>query len=428
MKRDLWNMKAKMKMFRQFLIATMLLCSSSAFAQISIIATVNQQPITNYDVEQRALFLEFATNIEITDQNRDRIHEDALQLIIDDKLRLAEVKTLFPDAEALVMPQVRDFMNQNFGTEGKSGSAALRDAGLDPMTVQQKYVSDIAWSNYISERFADKFTNIESLIDDEIERIKLNASKPQLKLSEVVLVPGQARSLEATQALAEEMVAAIRKGASFAEIARQYSIAGSASRGGNIGWVMTEKLPRSFRDALASIENGDVTAPILLDGAVYLLRRGGERKNGLVDDTQARVWLARAILPVDANASEAERLEAAAMVSRDTQEIDSCDAMTALNDSYESGAFSRLDDMLVADMAPQMQQLISKLEPGAPSEPLAFAEGIASLMLCKRQEPKLDLPDRAEIRQSYLDRIYGSLSERQVLKLRRSAVIERRDQ
>ena len=49
-------------------------------------------------------------------------------------------------------------------------------------------------------------------------------------------------------------------------------------------------------------------------------------------------------------------------------------------------------------------------------------------MLCKRQEPTLDLPDRAEIRQSYLDRIYGSLSERQVLKLRRSAVIERRDQ
>ena len=80
------------------------------------------------------------------------------------------------------------------------------------MTVQQKYISDIAWSNYISERFSEKFSNIETLIDDEIERIKLNASKPQLKLSEIVLVPGQARSLEATQALAEEMIAAIKKG------------------------------------------------------------------------------------------------------------------------------------------------------------------------------------------------------------------------
>ena len=179
------------------------------------------------------------------------------------------------------MPQVRDFMNQNFGSEGKSGSAVLRDAGIDPMTVQQKYISDIAWSNYISERFSEKFSNIETLIDDEIERIKLNASKPQLKLSEIVLVPGQARSLEATQALAEEMVAAIKNGASFAEIARQYSIAGSASRGGNIGWVMMEKAAPHISRSTGRLDNGDVTAPILLDGAVYILRRAGERKTVL---------------------------------------------------------------------------------------------------------------------------------------------------
>ena len=289
-------------------------------------------------------------------------------------------------------------------------------------------MSDIAWSNYISERFSEKFSNIEELIDDEIERIKNNASKPQLKLAEIVLVPGQSRNIEATRALADEMIDAIGKGASFAEIARQYSIAGSASRGGNIGWVMVEKLPRSFRDALSGLDNGEVTGPILLDGAIYILRRNGERRDGLVDVTQARVWLARAILPISDKASEAERLEAAAAVSRDTQDIDNCDAMTSLNERYASGAFARLDDMLVADMAPQMQQLISSLEPGKPSEPLAFAEGIASLMICKREEPKIDLPERAEIRQAYLDRIYGSLSERQVLKLRRLAVIERRDQ
>ena len=32
-------------------------------AQIGIVATVNGKPITNYDVEQRLLFLQYATNI-----------------------------------------------------------------------------------------------------------------------------------------------------------------------------------------------------------------------------------------------------------------------------------------------------------------------------------------------------------------------------
>ena len=54
----------------------------TAMAQISIVATVDGKPITNYEVEQRLLFLEYATNIAITDANRDRLTNDALQLLI----------------------------------------------------------------------------------------------------------------------------------------------------------------------------------------------------------------------------------------------------------------------------------------------------------------------------------------------------------
>ena len=419
------NQLAKLLLIQS--IAAIFLWSGLAVAQISIVATVNEHPITNYDVEQRAKFLEFATNIRINDQNRDRVYEDALQLLIDDKLRLEEAKDMIPDVESSVLPEARKFMNQNFGNGDRSGTIILREAGIDPMTVQQKYTSDLAWSSYISGRFQEKFSNIETMIDEELARMRLSASKPQIQLGEIVLAPGQSRDLTQTEALAREIAAAVRKGASFAEIARQYSASGSASRGGNIGWVMVEKLPKAFRDELAGMKSGEVTDPVLLDGAFYLLRHTGERRNGLVDSSQSRVWLARAILPVSADATDADRLEAAARVSRDTSDITDCDAMETLNTEYGSGAFARLDEMLVADMGPQMQQLIASLDSGKPSEPLVFSEGIASMMICKIMEPELQLPDREEIRQIFFDRVFGSLSERQALKLRRTAVIERRD-
>ena len=87
--------------------------------------------------------------------------------------------------------------------------------GIDPLTVQQKYTSDLAWSNFISAKFSDKFANIEERVDEEIERMRQNASKPQIKLAEIVLTPSPTRNIEQTRALAGEMVAAIRKGASF---------------------------------------------------------------------------------------------------------------------------------------------------------------------------------------------------------------------
>ena len=409
------------------LLAAIGLSIGPAMAQIGIVATVNGQPITNYDVEQRALFLGYATNMDVTDQNRERLYDDALQLIIDDKLRLDAARGLIPDVDAVVLPQARDFINQNFGNDTTSGNRALINDGIDPMTVQQKYSSDLAWSNFISAKFSDKFANIEQRIDDEMGKIRANAAKPQVKLAEIVITPAPNRNLEQTRELATEMVAAIRKGASFTEIARQYSVSGSASRGGDVGWAVTEKLPKGFRDALASITTGDVTDPVLLDGAVYILRRSGIREDGMIDSSQSRVWLARAILPLAATASDADRLEAGARIERDTESIGDCDAMEALNTAYQSGAASRLDNMLIGDLAPQMQKLIASLETGVPSGPLGFAEGVASMMVCRIAEPQLQLPSREDVRQSIIDRIFGSLSERQLQRLRRTAVIERRD-
>ena len=81
------------------LLVLFLVSITPAVAQISITATVNGKPITNYDIEQRALFLGYATNIEINAENRDRIFEDALQLIIDDELRLDAARSLINDVE-----------------------------------------------------------------------------------------------------------------------------------------------------------------------------------------------------------------------------------------------------------------------------------------------------------------------------------------
>ena len=106
------------------LLLSVLLAQTTANAGVTIIATVNGKPITNYDVEQRSLFLRYATNIEITDQNRDRLYEDSLQLIIEDKLRLQAAQDMLPDIEAVVLPQARDFINQNFGNDTTSGNRA----------------------------------------------------------------------------------------------------------------------------------------------------------------------------------------------------------------------------------------------------------------------------------------------------------------
>ena len=117
-------------------------------------------------------------------------------------------------------------------------------------------------------------------------------------------------------------------------------------------------------------------------------------------------------------------MRVAARLRRDTADATSCDDILALNESYGTGAQGNLDNILIADLAPQMRKLLLSLTPDKPSEPLAFAEGIVTLMLCRVERPQLQMPPREDIRQMLIDRAFGSLAERQLLRERRTAIIE----
>ncbi len=396
-------------------------------ASVSIVATVNGEPITSYELEQRLLMLKDATNIEITEKTEKRIRDDALQMLIDDSLKQQVAGDGSVGLKSAATAKANELIDASFAGDGKTGVATLREIGIDPMTVQAKFVSDLIWSDHLQRIYSDKFAILDDKIDAELVRLEKNASSPQIKLSEIVLTPAPNRNLKQTLDLATQMVAAIRKGANFNAIAQQYSGAGSAKQGGRVGWLVTDRLPSLFIEKLTATANGETTDPVELDGAIYIFRKDGERKKGLADESQTRIWLARAILPLPPDATNADRLEAGAQIERDTATINSCDRLEELNASYGSTAVARLNEMVLGDLAPQLQKLLSTLEDNQASEPIAFAEGIASMMVCRREKPELNLPSREEVRRVQFDRLFGDLSERHLVRLRRSAVIDMRN-
>ena len=395
-------------------------------AAIEIIAKVDGQPITSYDLGQRVNFLAAVTNIKLNDSNRQRIEADALQMLIDEKLKLAAAQEIDPNIAARSRAMARDLVDSSFQQNGKSGFEVLRGLQLDSSSIEQKFVTDLAWASFIQAKFGSKLGDVDAKIDAKLESILEDATKPQIRVSELVLVPEPSRPLQETLRLANEIVVAVGKGANFNAIAQQYSVAGSAQNGGNLGWLSTNQLPENVSNALTNIEIGAVTPPIQQDGAILLFQKNGERKNGQADPSQDRVWLTRALLPLTPGAANADRLEAAARLERDTVGISSCPALLKLHDSYGSNMQGRLDNIIIGSLAPQMLHLVNELQPGNASAPLSFSEGVAVFMLCKREKAKIDLPSREDVERSIVEKLFGSLGERYLLRLRRAAAIERR--
>ena len=417
------------RQFMQTLISGLILISAliqPSFAAIEIVAKVNGQPITNYDLAQRVNFLAAVTNIKLNESNRQRIETDALQMLIDEKLKLAAAQEIDPNIASRSLAMARDLIDSSFQQNDKNGFEVLRELKLDTASIQQKFVTDLAWASFIQAKFSNKLGDVDAKIDAELARMLEDATKPRIRVSELVLVPEPSRPLQDTLRLANEIVSAVTQGANFNAIAQQYSVAGSAQNGGRLGWLSTSQLPQNISDALAKIDVGAVTPPIQQDGAILLFQKNGERKNGQADPSQDRIWLTRALLPLAAAAANADRLEAAARLERDTAGISNCPDLLKLHDSYGSRMQGRLDNIIVGSLAPQMLTLVNELQPGVASAPLSFSEGIAVFMLCKREKAKIDLPSRADVERAIVEKLFGSLGERYLLRLRRAASIERR--
>ena len=417
------------RQFMQTLISGLILISAliqPSFAAIEIVAKVNGQPITNYDLAQRVNFLAAVTNIKLNESNRQRIETDALQMLIDEKLKLAAAQEIDPNIASRSLAMARDLIDSSFQQNDKNGFEILRELKLDTASIQQKFVTDLAWASFIQAKFSNKLGDVDQKIDAELARMLEDATKPQIRVSELVLVPEPSRPLQDTLRLANEIVSAVTQGANFNAIAQQYSVAGSAQNGGRLGWLSTGQLPQNISDALAKVDVGAVTPPIQQDGAILLFQKNGERKNGQADSSQDRVWLTRALLPLATAATNADRLEAAARLERDTAGISNCPDLLKLHDSYGSRMQGRLDNIIVGSLAPQMLTLVNELQPGVASAPLSFSEGIAVFMLCKRVKAKIDLPSRADVERAITEKLFGSLGERYLLRLRRAASIERR--
>lgn len=101
--------------------------------------------------------------------------------------------------------------------------------------------------------------------------------------------PGHPLELQAKQARADSIVALAAAGAPFEELSARFSEGRERARGGYVGVVTRDQTPEAFRDALWSLEPGEVSPVVRIDEGFQVFRRPR------LDEARARLsaWILR---------------------------------------------------------------------------------------------------------------------------------------
>jgi peptidyl-prolyl cis-trans isomerase C len=85
------------------------------------------------------------------------------------------------------------------------------------------------------------------------------------------------------EAVATDLAARLKKGASFEDLSREYSRAPNAKKGGEIGFVSRGDLPKMFENEIFALGQGQVSNPIRTDASFHIFKVDDRRPPGTID-------------------------------------------------------------------------------------------------------------------------------------------------
>lgn len=380
--------------------AAPLLGGTSALAQDGSFAPrmyVNGSVISNFEVQQRTLFLKLL-------RAPGDVEEEAIKGLIDDRLRSAVAKRqgLSLTAEA-VIGGMNEFASRANLT-GEQFIEALGQAGVAPETFRDFVSAGLIWRDVVRAKYAGSVTISEAEIDRAIARSK-QATKARLLLSEIV-IPG-ADGLAIEEKLKREKATAT----AFSAAAKRYSKAPSAEAGGALEWLPLENLPSDVRAAVIGLEKGQISDPVRVPGglAVFLLRDIAQ------DPTEElapiEVKYAQFLVPNDGTSAAALRAK-----------VDVCDDLYAVAKGLPEDRLT-VETLPIGQISGAVGTELAKLDPGESSTAIVRGQWQVFLMLCSRT-PVQELPaQRDDIRTQLINARLGGLAERYLSELKADAII-----
>ena len=216
--------------------------------------------------------------------NADKIindrDKDVLRDLIDQDLLLEKGKDLGITADTEVIKRL-DQMRKDMKLDSMEDlEKAAQAQGVSFEDFKQNMRNQIITQQVISREVGQKL-NLDKADEEKFyEEHKSEMEQPeQVRLSEILIStdkkePGkdEAQQLDAAQKKADELVAEIRKGASFEDVAKKSSDGPSASQGGDLGLFKRGTLAKELEDKTFAMKVGDVSDVIRTKQGFIILK------------------------------------------------------------------------------------------------------------------------------------------------------------
>ncbi len=267
-------MKYKITLLSSIIIFFSILSSSSLYSMIksNIVVFVGNEIITNFEIKNKILTSLMLAKVDLNQKNIDSYKKQALNSLIDLKLKKKELSKYNFRAEDSEVNKYINSISSNNVIEFKN-NFSNNDLSFSLFVEEVKI--ELKWRKLIYEIFKERVRSTEKSVEKELnEIIKKQSQIVEYKVSEI--------EIELQKDVNEiDQIKKIKKfidQIGFENTALKYSSSSSAEQKGDLGWVKENALSKPVHEIIKDLEIGAVSKPIKKLNKITFLKLVDKKK------------------------------------------------------------------------------------------------------------------------------------------------------
>jgi peptidyl-prolyl cis-trans isomerase SurA len=390
-------------------------------------ALVNDEVISAFDVRQRLGLVIAASGGVSTQDELVRLQEQVLRTLVDERLQIQEAREFeveIPDEE---IDAAYSRIVQSFNQTLDTFDDFLAQFGAAKKTLVSQLYAEFAWQTLVRGRLGQQIGVTDEEVEAQIARMERNTGKYEYRVSEIYLIVGSPSDDARVKATIEELAKQITEsGAAFNLVARQFSEAASAARGGDLGWLSAEQMQSEVAAVITNIDVRIVSEPVRTAGGYRILTLTDRRRILSLDPLDTLLDLHHVMFPFTQETTQEEADAWIAKSVEESKKIKGCDDIEALAKALEVETFGKLRELPLRSLRPELRDLLDAVEDGFPTEASASQEGIRIFFVCGRREPVIGPPDFDDIYLQLQEQRLSMVARRYLRDLRRDSIVDYR--
>jgi len=402
----------------------------------SIVALVNDTPITHYELRQRMNLVFVTTALQRNEEMEKKVRTQVLEQLEKETIHRAEAaKNDITVSSVEVDHALQNILDENHMTQAQF-KEIMGHGGVQIATFRSQMAASILWQKLVSQHFAGRIVVTPEAVDSEMARIKESEHKAHFMVSEIFLAVENPDQDEKIKKSAEDIWGQLQSGGQFPALARQFSQSPSAAEGGDIGVIFDGQLAPELNSALLTMKTGDLSKPIRSIGGYYILalRQRFEPAGTKIEEVQPSAAttppvlpLGRLLLRLPPKPDKKYLDQVMGVANQIRQAVGSCEMAAKIPQSATGVLYFALGSVKLADLNAEARDALQKTESGGVAEPFQSQAGIEIFVRCDKKIVKKrewQTPERDQVENQLTNELFSALARRYDRDLRRDAHIE----